>query len=109
METDISEISIGATNSHTQFNGLELGLRTLFKPSKVTNLKKLKYNKATRRIVQQQVKQIPVTGSNPISILTQTPMTRKVNEDPLSITSVGTTFSNAMKQSLKKLFSQNQD
>jgi hypothetical protein len=61
-----------------------------------------KYDKATGKIVQQQVKKVPIMRSNPLSILTQTPVIGKVIEDPLSIAFVGTTFSNAMEQNNEK-------
>jgi hypothetical protein len=70
MDTNIPEISTGATSGHTQLCGLILGIRTPFKPSKVANLKKFKYDKAMGRIVQQQVKQVSVTRGNPLSLLT---------------------------------------
>jgi hypothetical protein len=50
METDILEISIGDTNSHTQFDKLYLGIITPYKPSKVPNMKKFIYDKVTEYI-----------------------------------------------------------
>jgi hypothetical protein len=70
MDTNIPEISTVATSGHTQLRGLILGIHTPFKPSKVENLKKFKYDKAMGRIVQQQVKQVSFTRGNPLSLLT---------------------------------------
>jgi hypothetical protein len=71
---------------------MELGLRTPYKPSKVANLKKFKYDKATGRIVQQQVRKVPVTGGNPLAVLTETIVMEDASQDPLSIASIGTSF-----------------
>jgi hypothetical protein len=39
MDTYIPNISTGGSSSHTQFSGLDLGLSTPYRPSKVPNLK----------------------------------------------------------------------
>jgi hypothetical protein len=71
---------------------MELGLRTPYKPNKVENLKKFEYDKPTRKILQRKFKKVSVTGGNPLVILTNPIVTEDSSQDPLSITSVGTTF-----------------
>jgi hypothetical protein len=92
MDTYISEISIGATNSHTQFGKLDLGLHTPYKPNKVPNLKKFKYDKVMGRIVQEKMRKVSghrrQSNINPHTDL----ITKNVSEDPISIASAGTTF-----------------
>jgi hypothetical protein len=47
MDTDLLESSMEVPSSQPQFSGMELGLHTPYKPSKVSNLKKFRYDKAT--------------------------------------------------------------
>jgi len=47
------EKSIEVPNSHFQFSERELGICTPYKPNKVVNLKKFKFDKASGKIVQQ--------------------------------------------------------
>jgi hypothetical protein len=58
----------------------------------VPNLKKFKYDKATSRIVHEKIRKVSVTGGNPISFLTQTPVTENISKDPISIASIGSDF-----------------
>jgi hypothetical protein len=58
MDTDILETStkFPLTSGHLQVSEMELGLHTPYKPNKVVNLKKFRFDKATGRIVQQQTR-----------------------------------------------------
>jgi hypothetical protein len=51
MDTDIPESSTKVHNDQPQFSGMELGLRTPYKLSKVSSLKKFRYDKAIGCIV----------------------------------------------------------
>jgi hypothetical protein len=51
-------------------SGLSLGLGIPFGPNNVPNLRKLVYDKALGRIVQEQEKKFLVIGGNPISVIT---------------------------------------
>jgi hypothetical protein len=42
--------------------------------------------------VQEEVKKVPTMGGYPILIVTQTPVTRYVREDPVAIASIGSNF-----------------
>jgi hypothetical protein len=95
MDIDIPEISTIGASGHTPFNGLGLGLCTPFRPSEVPNLNKFTYDKVSGKIVQEQVKKVPVTGGNPISVLTQTPIIGNVSEDLVTIASTGSSFMNS--------------
>jgi hypothetical protein len=55
MDTNIPKISTGSPNNHSSFFGLDLGLRTPYKPSKVENLNNFRYDKATSCIIQQEM------------------------------------------------------
>jgi hypothetical protein len=92
MDTNILEISTRGASNHNPFGGLGLGFCTPFRANEVSNLKKFTYDKVSGRIVEEQVKKVPVTGGNPILVLTQTPITGNGSEDPITIASVGSSF-----------------
>jgi hypothetical protein len=60
METNLPETSTEVPSGHFQFDRMELVIHT-YKPTKVVNLKKFKFDNATGRIIQQQVKKFVVT------------------------------------------------
>jgi hypothetical protein len=59
--------------------------------------------------VQQQIRKVPVTGGNPLSVLTETMVEEDVSKYPLSIASTGTSFTTTMEWNLKNLFHQNEE
>jgi hypothetical protein len=81
MDTNIPEVFIAGANNHNPFSGMDLGFCAPFKENEVPNLNKFTYDKVSGRIVQEQVKKVSVTGGNPISVLTQTPIIGNVSED----------------------------
>jgi hypothetical protein len=70
MDTDLSESSTKVPNNYLQFGGMELGLFTPYKPRKVVNLKKFKYDRTTRRIVKQHIMHLPGIRGTPLAVLT---------------------------------------
>jgi hypothetical protein len=72
MDNDLLKTSTEVPSNQLQTNRMELGLSTPYKPNKVANLKKFRYDKATGRIVQQQVKKVLVTGGNPLVVIKET-------------------------------------
>jgi hypothetical protein len=89
------------------FNGLDLGFRTPYKRRKVPNLNKFTYEKFTRRIVQEHVKKVSVTGGNPISILIHTLIKKNISEDPIVIASIGTAFTREIEDNVHNSWCQN--
>jgi hypothetical protein len=83
---------------------MDLGLHTPYKTSKVVTLKKFKFNKITGRIGKQQIRKVPVTRGNPLSIFMKTTMVKDVRKYPLSIASSGTTFTTTTEWNLNNLF-----
>jgi hypothetical protein len=81
MDTDIpgSSTKVPLTNGHLPVRELGLGLHTPYKPNKVENLKKFRFDKATNRIVQQ-TRKLPVTGGNPLSVVTKTLVTKDIKK-----------------------------
>jgi len=49
----------------------------LFKAKKVLNLKKFTYDKASRKIMEEQVKKVPTMRGDLILVVTQTPVSRR--------------------------------
>jgi hypothetical protein len=94
---------------HLQTGKMELGLCIPYKPNKVANLKKFKYDNPTGRFVQQQVRKVPVIRGNSLVFIIETIVTEDGIQDPLSITSTGTSFTTAIEQDLKNLYRQNQE
>jgi hypothetical protein len=56
--------------------------------------------------MQEKIRKVPVIGGNLISVLTQTPVMKNVNKDPVSIAFVGTTFMTT-KDNVRNLHHQN--
>jgi hypothetical protein len=80
-----SSIEIPLTGGH------ELGL-VFFTPSKahkVSNMNTFRFNKASRKIVKQHTRKLPVTGKDSVLVTTKTTMKENVIKDLLSITSAG--------------------
>jgi hypothetical protein len=80
MDTDLPEIFTTCTSGQSQIGGLDLGFEPHLKQAEVPNLKKFTYDKASGKIMQEQVKKVPTMGGDPISVVTQTPVTRDVRE-----------------------------
>jgi len=99
MDTDIPDTStiFSLTNGHLQYNEMKLGLHTPYKTSKVLNLKKFRFEKAIGRIVKQHTRKVPITGGNPLSIITKTMITEDVIKDSLSIAYVDIASTEATK------------
>jgi hypothetical protein len=64
METNLPETSTEVTSFHLQFDRMELVIRMLYKPTKLVNLKKFKFDNVIGRIIQEQVKKFLVTRCN---------------------------------------------
>jgi hypothetical protein len=96
MDTNLPKIFTAGTSGQSQFGGMNLGFRPLFKEIEVPNLNKFTYDKGLGKIVQEQVKKVPMMGGNPISVVTQTPVIRDVREDPIAIASDGSSFMSAI-------------
>jgi hypothetical protein len=100
---------MGGSNNHTQFDGLDLGFITPYRPSKVSNLKNFRYEKTTGHIMKQKFRKVLVTCGNPLSIIIETPVMENVSDDPLSIASIGTPFTTTKKHNLRHLYHHNQE
>jgi len=87
---------------------MELGIHTTYNPRKVVKLKKFIFYKATDIFIQQHTKRFPVTGGYPLSVVTETSITKDVSKDQISITSIGTAFTVEMEQNLENLFCKNE-
>jgi len=87
---------------------MELGLHVPYKSGKVSKLKKFKYENATSHILQQ-VRKVPTAGHNLLYVTTNNTITEDSIQCPLSIESIGTSFTITTYQSLKKLYHQNQE
>jgi hypothetical protein len=67
------------------------------------------YDSKSGKLVQEQIKKVPITQGMSISVLTQVLMTRNVRENPIATTSVGTTFMNSNEDNIHRLCHQNQE
>jgi len=97
MDIDIHEIS---TDSVSRIN---LGLGTPFMPNDVFNLRKFVYDKTLGEIVQEKENKFLVTRGNPISVITQIPVTERVNKDLVAIASPRSTFWNATEDNIQNM------
>jgi hypothetical protein len=102
-------VGIHLTSCHIPVGEFILELHTPYKPNKVANLKRFRFDKATDVIVKQHYGKLYVTRGNPLSFITETLVTKDVNKYPLSIESFGTTFTMEMKIILKNFLSQNEE
>jgi hypothetical protein len=90
MDINILKMSAGIhlTSCHLPVGEFILELHTPYKPNKVANLKRFRFDKATDIIVQQHYGKLFVTRGNPLSFVTETLVTKDVNKYPLSIESL---------------------
>jgi hypothetical protein len=102
-------VGIHLTSCHIPVGEFILELHTPYKPNKVANLKRFRFDKATDVIVKQHYGKLRVTRGNPLSFVTETLVTKDVNKYPLSIESFSTTFTMEMKRILKNFLSQNEE
>jgi hypothetical protein len=109
IEIHGSSLEIPLTRSYPLVDELGLGLHTPYKPNKVENFKRFKFDEAIDRIVQQQTQKILFIGGNPLSVVTETLVIEDVSKDPLSIAHPSTTFIVEIEKNLKNLFCQNEE
>jgi hypothetical protein len=94
MDTNIPEMLVGIplTSGHLPVGEFRLELHTPYKPNKVSNLKRFRFDKTTSVIVQKHSRNLPVTRGNPLSVVTEILVIKDVNRYPLSIESFSIDF-----------------
>jgi hypothetical protein len=74
-----------------------LGGFTTSKARIVTNLDSFRFDKDTRKIVQQTTKRLPIFGILTLSISTKTHIVEDICENPLDVALVGITFTQSLE------------
>jgi hypothetical protein len=73
------------------------------------DLKSFMYDSKIGRIVQEQVKKMPVLEGDHISVVTQVLVMGDVREDPVETTRAGSAFMDANIYNIQRLLKQNEE
>jgi hypothetical protein len=79
---------------------LDLGFHPPFKATKVPNLNKFTYDKGLGKIARKS-EEVLMTGGNPISVVTQTLVTKDVKEYLITIVFTSSTFMSAKEDNIQ--------
>jgi hypothetical protein len=109
MDLDVPGTSTIGTKIETTSSVLGLGPWEPFWLTKIVEIRSFMYDRKMGQIVQERVNKVTTTKGDPLSVVTQVPITGDVTENPVAKKRAVFAFMDAIVDNMQRLWQQNEE